>query len=85
MGKVDDSSFFERFSVIDDDNHTFIRVFSGDFNSCSEGKLSMGCSQRPFFQNLTTGCFVAVKGQARTMLPVQRLFRPDRNPQVWIL
>ena len=29
MGKVDDCSFFERFSVIDDENHTFIRVFSG--------------------------------------------------------
>ena len=63
MGKVDDSSFFEWFSAIDDDNDTFMRAFSGDFDPCSQGKLSMGYSKCPFFQNLHTGCFVAVKAR----------------------
>ena len=69
MGKVDDRALLERFTVVDDDNHTLVGVFSRHFDLRAQGQLAMGCREGVLLKNLTTSGCVAVEARSLPRSP----------------
>ena len=83
MGKVDDRALLERFTVVDDDNHTLVGVFSRHFDLRAQGQLAMGCCEGVLLKNLTTSGFVAVEARSVPLARPTSVF-DDAGEGSWV-